>query len=60
MSGRIGVSLGSWGLSRVDLIPFFLLAEQTSPRLEMSTDIRTDKVDLKPSSPKFMTFMPLA
>jgi hypothetical protein len=60
MSGRIGVSLGSWVSSRVDLIPFFLLAEQTSLLLEMSTDILTDKVDLKPSSQKFMTFMPLA
>jgi hypothetical protein len=57
-SGQTGVSLGSWVLNRVDPILFFLLAEQTSPLLEMSTDIRTDKVDLKPSSLKFMTFMP--
>jgi hypothetical protein len=55
----MGVSIGSWVSIRVDLIPFFLLAEQTSSLLEMYTGIRTDKVDLKPFSPKFMTFMPL-
>lgn len=57
-SGQTGVSLGSWVLNRVDLTPFFLLAEQTSLLLEMFTDIRTDKVDLKLSSLKFMNFTP--
>lgn len=54
---RTGVSLGSWVSNQVDLIPFFLLAEWTFPLLEMYIDIQRDRVDLKQSLVKYMTFM---